>query len=105
MNTQEQIKHLFEKLNTDDQILILEELHRVNNSNNEPPNAASVENCPYCSSVLLSKNGHRGVQLRYKGYYKDFIENLSERTYRCPTKRNWSSPIQNKDIIGVNAYL
>jgi len=66
MNTQEQIKHLFEKLNTDDQILILEELHRVNNSNNEPPNAASVENCPYCSSVLLSKNGHRGVQQRYK---------------------------------------
>ena len=66
MNTQEQIKHLFEKLNTDDQILILEELHRVNNSNNEPPNAASVESCPYCSSVLLSKNGHRGVQQRYK---------------------------------------
>jgi len=46
-----------------------------------------------------------GIYTNIEGYYKDFIENLSERTYRCPTKRNWSSTIQNKDFVGVNAYL
>lgn len=66
MNIQEQIKHLFEKLKTDEQILILEELHKVNNSNNETHKEETVESCPYCSSGLLSKNGHRGVQQRYK---------------------------------------
>jgi transposase-like protein len=51
-----------------------------------------------------NKNGW-GIFTNIEAYYKDFIENLSERTYRCPTKRNWSSTIQNKDFIGANAYL
>ncbi|MDO9155105.1 MAG: hypothetical protein Q7U47_15585 [Paludibacter sp.] len=40
-----------------------------------------------------------------EGSYKVFIKNRSERTYRCPTKRNRSSAIQNKDLIGANSYL
>jgi transposase-like protein len=46
-----------------------------------------------------------GVFTNIEGSYKVFIENQSERTYRCPTKRNWSSTIQNKDFIKVNSYL
>ena len=30
--------------------------------------------------------------------YKDFIENYSERTYRCPTKRTWKTNISNLNI-------
>jgi transposase-like protein len=66
MNTQEQIKHLFKKLKIEEQVLILEELHKVNDYNNETHKEETVESCPYCSSVLLSRNGRRGVQQRYK---------------------------------------
>ncbi len=46
-----------------------------------------------------------GTFTNIESSYKVFIENQSERTYRCPTKRNWSSAIQNKDFIGANSYL
>lgn len=46
-----------------------------------------------------------GIFTNIEKYYKEFIENYSERTYRCPTKRVWSSIIQNKDLVGVNAYI
>lgn len=46
-----------------------------------------------------------GTFTNIEGYYKNFIENQSERTYRCPTKRSWSSMLNNKEIISGNTYL
>ncbi len=66
MNIRKHIKKLFESLNSEERSLVLEELNIVNDTNNEPPKDASVDSCPYCSSTLLSKNGHRGVVQRYK---------------------------------------
>ena len=66
MNIREHIKKLFESLNSEERSLVLEELNIVNDTNNEPPKEAFVDSCPYCSSTLLSKNGHRGVVQRYK---------------------------------------
>jgi len=37
-----------------------------------------------------------GTFTNIEKYYKDFIENQSERTYRCPTKRIWSSMYYKK---------
>lgn len=59
--------------------------------------------------VLRQKMEHNkkawGTFTNIEGYYKDFIENQSERTYRCPTKRRWSSVLTNKEVIGGNTYL
>ena len=30
--------------------------------------------------------------------YKEFIENHSKRTYRCPTKKNWKTSVCNVSI-------
>lgn len=46
-----------------------------------------------------------GIFTNIEGSYKDFIVNQSERTYRCPTKRSWSSNLNNKKVVGGNAYL
>jgi transposase-like protein len=46
-----------------------------------------------------------GTYTNIESSYKVFIETQSERTYRCPTIRNWSSAIQNKDLLGTNSYL
>lgn len=46
-----------------------------------------------------------GTYTNIENYYKEFIENQSERTYRCPTKRNWTSTLNNMELIGNNAYL
>lgn len=56
-----------------------------------------------CEKLEYNKKAW-GSFTNIEGYYKDFIENLSVRTYRCPTKRSWSSALHNKEV-GVNAYL
>jgi len=37
--------------------------------------------------------------------YKEFIENLSVRTYRCPTKRNWSSSRKSSVGSATKGYI
>lgn len=55
---------------------------------------------------LLEKNRKAwGTYTNIENYYKVFIENQSERTYRCPTKRNWSSTLNNIELVGNIAYL
>lgn len=66
MVIQDQIKELFESLGSEEQNLILRDLYAVNMKSNIPIGLSPVDTCPYCSSELLAKNGHRGDRQRYK---------------------------------------
>ena len=66
MEVQEQIKSLFETLSTEEQGVILKELYNVKMEHNTQLNNSEARECPYCSSGLLVKNGHRKDIQRYR---------------------------------------
>jgi transposase-like protein len=66
MEVQDQIKELFKTLDTFDQGVILKELFKVKMEQIKTINIIGVSQCPYCSSDLLVKNGHRKDIQRFR---------------------------------------
>jgi transposase-like protein len=51
--------------------------------------------------VLNTNNTAWGIFTNLEDYYKDFIDNQSKRTYRCPTKRKWVSKLNSNEYAKV----
>ncbi|MEI8202629.1 MAG: IS1595 family transposase [Bacteroidota bacterium] len=94
MAIQDQIIELFNLLEKNDKILILKELHQVNMKSNITINTAPVDSCPYCSSSLILKNGHRSDSQRYK----------CKVCYMTFTSNSWTSFHGIKKIVKFEEY-
>jgi len=53
---------------------------------------------------LNNNNTAWGIFTNLEEYYKDFIDNQSKRTYRCPTKRKWVSKLNSNEYL-KDSYL
>lgn len=126
MNVSQQIKELFKMLSPIEQQGLLSEL--LSSNTNGQLKESIVTTCPYSHDVRIVKNGKFKGYQRYKckscnrnfsphsgtayqgikkldtftniePLYKKFIKEQSRRTYRCSTKRHWTS--QQKEAIIV----
>jgi transposase-like protein len=55
--------------------------------------------------ALLKNTGSWEVYANMEAIYKRFIENLSQRTYRCPVKNRFKSYSANLDKVNKTEYL
>lgn len=66
MQIQDKIKELFAKLDNKEQKKVLKELSRKKSITGPSMKSISAKECPYCGSMLFSKNGYSGTIQRYK---------------------------------------
>ncbi len=52
--------------------------------------------------MLLQNKDAASIYLNREGIYKWFIENFSQRTYRCPVKKTYRSAFDHETLAKLN---
>ncbi len=55
--------------------------------------------------ALLKNTDSWELYTSMEAIYKRFIENLSQRTYRCPVKKRYKSHVVNLDKVSKMEYI